>query len=93
VGDFCPVIKLNFVVLQGSPMRIYLLLVAAAVLAATLSAQVSPPAVGTLPPETVIATVNGKDVTAGDVMKMFQSHPSFAESFEWIPRGPSSDSS
>jgi hypothetical protein len=68
-------------------MRIYLLLAAAAVLAATLSAQVSPPAVGTLPPETVIATVNGKDVTASDVMKMFQSHPSFAESFRVDPKG------
>jgi parvulin-like peptidyl-prolyl isomerase len=69
-------------------MRIYLLLAAAAVLAATLSAQVSPPAVGTLPPETVIATVNGKDVTAGDVMKMLQSQPpSFAESFKVDPKG------
>jgi peptidyl-prolyl cis-trans isomerase C len=68
-------------------MRIYLLLVAAAVLAATLSAQVSPPAVGTLAPETVIATVNGKDVTVADVRKMLESQPeSFAQLLRQDPK-------
>lgn len=68
-------------------MRIYLLLAAAAVLAAILSAQGSPPALGTLPRETVIATVNGKAVTAGDVIKMVESQPeSFAQLFRQDPK-------
>ncbi len=69
-------------------MRLYLLLACAASFAATLSAQTSPPALGTIPPETVIATVNGKDVTAGDVIKMLENQPPvFAESFRADPKG------
>jgi len=65
----------------------FCLLLAALTCSSTLSAQTSPPALNTLPPESVIATVNGKDVTAADLRKMISTQPPvFAENLRMDPR-------